>query len=100
MWVELGGDLDAFWRQTPKTFSIFVRGRERAREEESRRANYQAWLTARLTGFAKVPDFDDIFRPTGQRDDPARMEATAKTIAATGWGEYTPPPSSSENGAV
>lgn len=68
-------DPDAYWRQTPRTFSNAVRGRVEALEAGRREQLVQAWQIAKLVGISKVPPLEKILKANAPRKPAARMTA-------------------------
>lgn len=89
--MELGGDPEAFWLQTPLTYGAFVKGRIRAAEEVQKGRLWLAYHTAALSRAKTLPPFAEL---AGGRSDPssiARMMALGKVLAAQGLGTFTEP---------
>lgn len=75
---------ESFWDQTPRTFSICIRGAVSREEREHRDRAWAVWHSAALVRIKKLPKLDTLVgkaakaaRPTGKPKSPEELLAKA-----------------------
>lgn len=89
MWVEAGFQPDAFWHQTPDTFSLAMKGVRKRLEREAEDAITTAYNTAALAATAqagKLKPLRHYLRKPGQKQSPDEMMAILRMFEARGAG--------------
>lgn len=87
MWVEAGFDPDAFWHQTPDTFSLAMAGARKRLEREAENQIALAWQTGVFAATAqagKIKPLAHYLRKPGQRQSPEEMMAVMRSFQEGG----------------
>ena len=87
MWVESGFDPDAFWHQTPDTFSLAMTGVRKRLEREVENQIALAWQTGAFAATAqagKLKPLRHYLRKPGQKQSPDEMMAVLREFQARG----------------
>jgi hypothetical protein len=92
LWIEVGGEADAFWSQTPFTFTLFVRAKTRALKGVHDGRQWLAWHIGYLGRVTEFPSWE-AFTSKRQDQTVVEMEFAGRLLAAGGLGTYEPPPS-------
>jgi len=81
MWAQAGFDLDAFWHQTPDTFSLAMKGVRKRLEREAQGQIVLAWHTGAFSSAAQagklkpLREYVDLPRP---KQTPEQMLAVLR----------------------
>jgi hypothetical protein len=87
MWVEAGFDPDAFWHQTPDTFTLAMKGVRKRLEREADDRVALAWQTGVFAATAqagKLKPLKHYLRRPGQKQSASEMLAIMRTFQAGG----------------
>jgi 3-hydroxy-3-methylglutaryl CoA synthase len=87
MWIEAGFDPDAFWHQTPDTFTLAMKAVRQRLERESDDRVVLAWQTGVFAAQAqagKLKPLRHYLRKQGQRQSADEMLAIMRTFQACG----------------
>lgn len=89
-WVELGGDPEAFWRQTPRAWRAFVKGRSAAAADAHKARVWLAYHTALFQRVKTLPEFESLMASRAEKTEamtPAQLERLSRRLARNGVGE-------------
>ena len=86
----MGGDPDAFWRQTPRFIGLFIDAKVRAAKTEQQARAWTVWHNAALPRLKQFPAFDRFVngqpKPTGRQQsaEDQKQMLIAMTLAMGG----------------
>lgn len=87
MWIEGGFDPDAFWHQTPDTFSLAMKAVRKRLEREADDRVALAWQSGVFAATAqtgKLKPLKHYLRRTGEKQSAQEMLAIMRTFQAGG----------------